>query len=245
MRHIAVGIISALVGGTLLVSGAGAASATTTKHAPTVEIKDISPNPVVVKAGSETTAYFKVDATSDVDKVQLSVEPVDSRFRTLRAKDVKPLESWRFSVPFNENDQDGKWKAVAQGFKGDKVVTTDTAYFSVEIVKGKAETRIARFDASPSKVRQGKTIWFSGRLQANDDDHWKGVRGERVAIFYKANGSSGWKWVASDRTGWKGQFETRTRAWKSGQYKAVFNGTDELDGATSDVEYVRVVRWHR
>ncbi|MCA2221115.1 hypothetical protein [Nonomuraea aurantiaca] len=244
MKNIAIGLVSALVGGTLLISGAGAASATT--KAPTVDIRDISPNPVVVRAGSETEAFFKVDASSDVDSVRLSVEPVDPRFRTLRAKDVNKVESWRFSVPFNENDQDGKWKAVAEGVKDGKVVDTDTAFFAVEIQKGKAETRISRFSADPSKVRKGRTIWFSGRLQVNDDDRWKGVRGERVSIFYKANGSSGWKWVASDRTGWNGKIEAQTRAYKSGVFKAVYAGDDELEGATSGTDYVRVVpRWFR
>ena len=245
MKNIAVGIVSALVGGTLLISGAGAASATT--KAPTVDIRDISPNPVVVKAGHETEAFFKVDASSDVEKVQLSVAPVDPRVRTLRAKDVNKVESWRFSVPFNETDQDGKWKATAQAYDKDgKVVDTDTAFFAVEIEKGKAETRITRFSADPSKVRKGKSIYFSGRLQVNDDDRWKGVRNERVSVFYKANGSSGWKWVASDRTSWNGKFEAKTRAYKSGTFKAVYAGSDELDGATSGTDYVRVVpRWYR
>lgn len=236
MKKIAAGIVSALVGGTMLLSGGTAVAKT---KAPEVEIKSITPNPVVVKAGSETEAFFKVDATSDVDSVRLSVEPAESRFRTLRGKDVKELESWRFSIPFNENDPEGKWRAVAEGIKGGKVVDRDVAFFSVEVEKGKLETRIARFDAGPSKVRKGKSIWFSGRLQA-DDDGWEGVRGEKVAILYRANGSSGWKWVASAKTKWNGKFVTKARAWKSGTFKAVYRGGDELEGAQSRTDYVRV-----
>ena len=49
MRKLAVGIISAMAGGTMLMSGGVATASTTTKAAPEVEIVDISPNPVVVK----------------------------------------------------------------------------------------------------------------------------------------------------------------------------------------------------
>ncbi|WP_113700970.1 hypothetical protein [Nonomuraea lactucae] len=243
MKKIAVGIVSALVGGALLVSG-GAATAQT--RTPTVEIKDISPNPVVVKAGSEAEAYFKVQASSDVDSVRLSVEP-QAQFRALRAKDARQLENWRFAIPFNENDPEGKWKATAQGIKNGRVVVTDTAFFSVEVEEGgKGETRISRFSADPFKVRKGKTVWFSGRLQT-DDDGWEGVRGERVSIYYRSNGSNGWKWVASADTRWGGKFVAKTRAWKSGTYKAVYAGSDELEGAESRTDYVRVYRgwYHR
>ncbi|MBN6052354.1 hypothetical protein JYK22_10465, partial [Nonomuraea sp. RK-328] len=238
MRKIAVGIVSALVGGAMLVSGGSTAMAKT--KASTVDIRDISPNPVVVKGDSETEAFFKVDASSDVDNVKLSVTPLS--VRTLRAQEAKQLESWRFSVPFNADDPEGKWRATAQAFKDGKVVATDEAVFSVEVQEEKAETRISRFSADPYKVRKGKSVWFSGRLQV-DDDGWEGVRGERVNVYYRANGSSGWKWVASADTKWGGKFTAKSRAWKSGTFKAVYEGNDELQGSESRTDYVRVVSW--
>ncbi|MEV0198112.1 hypothetical protein [Nonomuraea sp. NPDC050691] len=238
MRKIAVGIVSALVGAAMLVSGGGAAMAKT--KASTVDIRDISPNPVVVKGDSETEAFFKVDASSDVDNVKLSVTPLG--VRTLRAQEAKQVESWRFSVPFNSDDPAGKWRATAQAFKDGKVVATDEAVFSVEIQQDKAETRISRFSADPYKVRKGKSVWFSGRLQV-DDEGWEGVRGEKVNVYYRANGSSGWKWVASATTKWGGKFTTKSRAWKSGTFKAVYEGNDELQGSESRTDYVRVISW--
>ncbi|GAA3688278.1 hypothetical protein GCM10022224_062020 [Nonomuraea antimicrobica] len=238
MRKIAVGILSALVGGAMLVSGAGVASATT-KTDTQLRIRDITPNPVVVKAGAETTAYFDVGASSDVKKVELTLAPADG-FHTMRNRDVKDLEGWRFAAGFNENDPAGKWRATAVAFDGaGKEIAKDSAYFSVEIQKGKADTRISRFDASPSKVRKGKSIFFSGRLQV-DDDGWEGVRNERVNIYFRASGSNAWKWVASDRTSWDGKFYAKTRASKSGSFRAVFSGDDELESATSRTDYVRV-----
>lgn len=240
MRKIALGIVSALVGGAMLVTGAGAASATATKAATELKIRDITPNPVVVEPGDETTAYFDLGATPDVKKVEFSVAPEDSNARTLRAKDVKELQNWRFAVPFTEGDFEGKWRATAVGFDGSgKEIAKDTAFFSVEIEKGKAETRISRFSADPYKVRKGKTIEFSGRLLV-DDDGWEGVRGERVSIFYRADNSSGWKWVASAKTRWGGKFYATTKAYRSGSFRAVYEGSDELEGSKSRSDYVKV-----
>ncbi|SEG59839.1 hypothetical protein SAMN05444920_103386 [Nonomuraea solani] len=237
MRKIAIGIISAFVGGAMLVSGAGAASADRTDTQ--LKIRDITPNPVVVKAGSETTAYFDIGASSDVKKVELSVAPEEG-MRTMRTKDVRDLEGWRFAIGFNENDAAGKWKATAVAFdSAGKEIAKDSAFFAVDVQKGKAETRISRFTADPYKVRKGKSIYFSGRLQV-DEDGWEGVRGERVNIYHRANGSSGWKYVAGANTKWGGKFYAKARAYKSGTFRAVFSGSDELDGATSRTDYVRV-----
>lgn len=239
MRKIAVGIASALVGGTMLVSGGSAVAAT---KAPTVDILDVRPNPVVVERGGETTAYFKVGASSDVEKVTLTVEP--QSVRTLRAKDVRPLENWRFSVPFTSDDPEGKWKATATATDKDgRTVATDSAYFYLDVRRGKADTRIVGFSADPYKVRKGKSIYFSGRLQYERGDDWKNLRGQKVTVYYRANGSSGWKWVASDSTDWRGKFYAKTRAWKSGSFKAVYQGNWRLDGAESRSDYVRVYTW--
>lgn len=248
MRKLAVGIISALAGGTMLMSGGVATASTTTTAAPEVEIVDISPNPVVVKWGGETTASFKVNASSDVEKVELSVEPLTRGPRALAAKDIKPLEDWRFSVPFDSRDYEGKWRATAVAFDKDgKRVARDTSFFAVDIEKRrtKAATRIIGFEASPSRVFKGRSVYLSGRLLVKDGRGWDTVRNAEVSLFYRANGSSGWKWVDSDRTDRRGKFDTRTRPFKSGSYKAVYKGSFRTDGTSSDTEYVRVIRFRR
>ncbi|MFI6501169.1 hypothetical protein [Nonomuraea typhae] len=241
MKKIAVGVVSAMVGGAMLLTG-GTATAQT--RAASVEIQSISPNPVVVPKGGETTAYIKVNASSDVEKVTVKVRPEGNTFRALTDKTVTQ-QSWRFTTLFDSNDYEGKWSAIAEAFNKDgKKVAEDTAYFSVDIEEGgKSDTRITRFNADPYKVRKGKSIHFSGRLQV-DDDGWEGVRGEKVDIYYRANGYSSWKWVASGKTKWGGKFYAKTRAWKSGTFKAVYEGSDELNSSESGRDYVRVVRWH-
>ncbi|MET8861847.1 hypothetical protein ABZW11_02705 [Nonomuraea sp. NPDC004580] len=245
MKKFAVGILTAMVGGTMVVSGAGVASASTAARPHTkLYIKDVSPNPVLVKEGAETTAHFNVLASRNVERVELSVAPAG--VRTLAAKDVKGLEGWRFSAAFNENDPQGKWKATAVAFDRDgERIATDSAYFYVKQVKSKDDTRISRFYASPGKVHKGRTITFTGRLEARDGRDWDGVRNERVNIYYKAYGSSTWKWVATDRTSWGGKFYAKTRAYKSGSFRAVFSGDRRLEDTTSRSDYVRVYTWHR
>ncbi len=249
MRKLAVGIISAMAGGTMLMSGGVATASTTTAKAAEVEIVDISPNPVVVRWGGETTASFKVNATSDVAKVELSVEPLTRGPRAFGAKEVKPLEDWRFSVPFTFRDYEGKWRATAVAFDKDgKRVARDTSFFAVDVQKRrptKADTRIVGFDASPSRVFRGRTVELSGRLLVEDGRRWEALRNADVSIYYRANGSSGWKWVDSDRTDWRGKFEAETRAFKSGSYKAVYKGSFKTDDTSSNSEYVRVIRFRR
>ncbi|WP_219463403.1 hypothetical protein [Nonomuraea rhizosphaerae] len=228
----------------MLVTAAGTASATEVDTQ--LEIRGISPNPVVVKAGSETTAYFDIGAGADVRKVKLWVAPAEG-YHTQSVRNARELESWRFSVGFTESDFAGKWKAIAVAFddKG-KEVAKDTSLFSVEIQKGKAATRITRFTADPDRVRKGKLVSFSGRLLVGERG-WKGVRREQVSIFYRPSNSRGWKEVASAETGRGGAFTAETRAFKSGTYKAVYDGSDEFEAATSRTEYVRVhsYKWRR
>ncbi|WP_084961019.1 hypothetical protein [Thermoactinospora rubra] len=246
MKKMAVAMVSAVAGGTLLVSG-GAASATTT--APSVEITDIAPNPVVVPKGGSASVKIVVEASQDVDKVEVHVKPKDSDVQTLVARQIQQTDKWVFSVPFSSNDPVGRWQATVVGTDKETGKTdTDKATFVVEAAKGKLDTRFKYFSAGPSSVKKGKKIYFSGRLQVNDDG-WENLGDADVDIYYRKSGTSGWKWVASAETNDYGRFWAKTRAWKSGTFKAVFDGDDELNGSTSGYDYVRVrsgwYGWHR
>lgn len=244
MRKIAVGFVAAVAGGTMLLSGGTAVAAT---KAPTVKIRDISPSPVVVWGHKTTTANFKIDAHRWAKKVELTVEPVSPRARTMRAKEVKQLNNWRFAVPFTSHDPEGKWRAVAVAFdKRGKRIAKDTSYFHVDVrkVRVKADTRLT-LDASPSRVRKGKAVSLSGRLVYQQGRSWRAVNREKVDIYFRAAGTRAWKWVKSDRTDRWGKFSVKDRALRSGSYKAVFKGDRKLDKATSRTENVRVYNWRR
>lgn len=245
MNRIAVGLVSAVVGGTLLLSGGTAMAAQTAVE---VDLVKINPNPVVVPKGGEATVEIDAIASTDTVKVELTVRPVSDQPRTLVAKEPKLVhdgQHWVFTVPFNAGDPSGTWRATVIATDKDGKTDTDKATFGVEVKSGKLDTRIARFDAAPEPVRKGKTLYFSGRLQANDDGEWDGVKGADVAIYFRANGHSGWKWVADADTRWNGKFYAKARAWRSGHYKAVFEGDDDLNGSTSARDYVRIKRWYR
>ncbi|MEV0582092.1 hypothetical protein [Nonomuraea sp. NPDC050310] len=232
-------LASAVVGGALLVTG-GAANAATD---PSVEIVDIAPNPVVVPKTGEIVVKITVETSPDVDKVEVSVKPKDAQARTLSARNITQ-DKWVFSVPFNAGDPAGKWLATAVGTDNETgKKDSDKATFALEVPKSKLDTRFKRFSADPGTVKKGKKIYFSGRLQAHDDA-WGGVEDAEVEIYYRANGHSGWKYVTSTDTDENGKFYAKTKAYRSGTFKAVFDGDDELNGSASNYDYVRVVRWY-
>ncbi|GAA4061309.1 hypothetical protein GCM10022248_31550 [Nonomuraea soli] len=243
MKKLAVSLLAVAAGSTMLVP-ASAAFATTTD--PTVDIVDISPNPVKVPRGGETKVKIVVEASPDVDKVEIAVEPADGQVRTFVAKEIGNTEKWVYTVSFNGNDPAGKWKATALATDVQTSKTdSDRAYFYVEQAPaGKLDTRFRHFSANPESVKKGKKIYFAGRLQVNDEG-WHNASGEKVNIYYRQSRHSGWKWVARDWTDRHGRFYATTKAWKSGTFKAVFAGNDELNGSTSGYEYVRVKRsWY-
>ncbi|WP_433241056.1 hypothetical protein ACQPYK_35585 [Streptosporangium sp. CA-135522] len=242
MKRIAIGLLSAAVGGSLLLS-AGTASAERT--ALSVRIDSVDPNPVVVKSGEDTRVTIEV-RTTEATRVELRLKPVSDRFRALDAAEPKIIHDgdlWRFTTSFDENDFEGRWLAVADAYDKDGKKATDTVNFSVKQEQGKADTRLTRFSADPGAIRKGRWVYFTGRLQADIDDRWKSVRGEEVTIYFRPSGSSAWKWVTSADTDWRGRFKAQARASRSGQYRAVFEGTDDLGDSTSQSDWVQV--WRR
>ncbi|MEU8382474.1 hypothetical protein [Streptosporangium sp. NPDC048865] len=244
MKRIAIGLLSAAVSGSMLLS-AGTASAE--RVALSVRIDNVSPNPIVVKGDDDTRVSIEV-RTTEATRVELRLRPVSDRARVQAAEEPRLLHKgdlWRFTTSFDENDFEGRWVAIADAYDKDGKKVTDEVNFSVVHEKAeKAETRVYRFSANPEKVRKGRWVYFTGRLQV-DDDRWKGVRGEEVEIYFRKRGSNTWKFVTSPDTGWKGTFRAKARAYSSGEYRAIFDGNDELSESRSRSDWVRVYsrRW--
>ncbi|MGC5011862.1 hypothetical protein ACLQ2R_13950 [Streptosporangium sp. DT93] len=245
MKRIAIGLLSAAVSGSLLMS-AGTASAE--RVALSVRIDNVSPNPVVVHGDDDTRVTIEV-RTTEATRVELRLKPVSDQLRTQDAREPRVLHQgdlWRFTTSFDEDDFQGRWVAIADAYDKDGKKVTDEVNFSVEHKKAeKAETRVYRFSANPDSVRKGRWVYFTGRLQV-DDRGWEGVRGEEVEIYFRKRGSSAWKYVTSDETGRRGAFYAKARATKSGEYRAIFDGNDELEDSRSRADRVRVYsHWRR
>jgi 5-hydroxyisourate hydrolase-like protein (transthyretin family) len=242
LKRIAAGLLTGVVGGSLLLT-AGTASATA-ERALSVRIENIAPNPVVVKDNQETSVSIDV-RTKDAVRVELRVRPVSNRLRTLAAKEPKFAHEgdlWRFTTSFGKNDPEGRWLAIATAYDKDGKSLSDRLSFAVQHVAVKVDTRITHFNAYPGAVRKGHRVYFSGRLQFWDGDHWRGFKGQEVQIYFRRLGTSAFKWVASSSTDRRGEFSARTRAFRSGEYRAVFEGGDHSNGSQSRTDFVRVYR---
>ncbi|GII93810.1 hypothetical protein [Sinosporangium siamense] len=242
LKRVAIGTLTAVVGGSLLLS-AGTASAHT-KRELAVKIADISPNPVVVKDGRETRVTIEV-RTEDATKVELRLRPDTRTFRTQSAVDTdlsKHGDLWRYTARFDDSDYEGRWQAIADAYDRHGKKATDTVNFSVDIEESQLRTRVESFKVSPSAVRKNRNVGVSGRLRALDDHRWQGVEDEEVEIYFRRHGSNTWKYVTSADTGHRGWFSVKTRAKRSGEFRAVYEGTDDYSDATSRTATLRVWR---
>ncbi|MEV4098373.1 hypothetical protein [Streptosporangium saharense] len=247
MKRITVGLLSAAVGGSLLL---GASPASAQRASLSVHIDSVNPNPVVVTEDRDTNVTVEVRTTEAI-RVELRLRPAVNTLAAQDAPEAKLFHEgdlWRFSTRFDSDDIEGRWLAIADAYDKDGKKLTDQVNFSVKHEQArKAETRIASFRVSPTAVRKGHSVYFTGRLEVRDRRHWAGVRNEEVGIYFRTRGSSAWKWVASTDTGWRGQFRTKARATRDGEYRAVFEGDRRLDDSTSRSVRVRVWGggWHR
>lgn len=239
MKRIAAGLLSAAVSGSLLLS-AGTASAESV--ALSVRIDSVNPNPVVVQGRDDTRVTIEV-RTTEATRVELRLKPITDEFRTQAAPESRTFHQgdlWRFTTSFDASDFEGRWLATADAYDKDGKKVTDEVNFSVKHERArKADTRIYGFSANPESVRKGRWVYFTGRLQV-DGHRWKNVRGEDVEIYFRKRGTSAWKFVAADDTNRKGQFYAKARATKSGEYRAIFDGTRRLDDSRSRIDRVRV-----
>lgn len=136
----------------------------------------------------------------------------------------------------------GHWRAEFGGAPG--VVGTSSAADHVTVrepAPERADSRIARFNASPEPVRHGRNLWFGGRLLVHGDDGWEGY-GAKVRLYFKAKGSHRWQYVKSTWSRGDGRIATKAKAYRSGYWKVVFRGDRDFYGDSSGKDYVRVVR---
>jgi hypothetical protein len=240
MRRIAAGVLAAAVGASVLLTAGPALAHPRTDLK--VDLTRIHPDPVQVKRGEATRVTFDV-VSKDAVRVELSLKPVGPRFHRFPEKQAQPFgrgDFKRFYATFTAKDPAGKWLATAVAFdrSGKKVLDRET--FAVELVKTKFDTRIVRFGAYPKKVRKGKPVFFRGYLLSTEHRRPKGYAWQEVDILYRSSPHGRWRKLDETRTDRSGRFNAAVRAFKSGQYKAVFEGNRDANGSESEVVSVRV-----
>ncbi|GAA0913453.1 hypothetical protein [Nonomuraea longicatena] len=223
----------ALAMGAGAVALAPAASASTN---PTISSVDISPGSPIVVRHHPVTATFTF-TTKGAGKAELQLRaPGDVGVGgqvDLRPSPHGEWTRWTGTKSFDSKDA-GRWNflVVATG-EGE---SSKSGSFEVRSQKV-LDTRIAGFDASPEPVERGDRLNFTGSLEG---EGWDGLSGEKVAILFRGEHSSRWEYVTSDVTGRHGRFHASATAYRSGSWKAVFEGSNGLRGSSSDPDWVRV-----
>ncbi|MFB4285373.1 MULTISPECIES: hypothetical protein [unclassified Nonomuraea] len=136
-------------------------------------------------------------------------------------------------------------RADATGWWRAEFATTATARGTVsdadrvDVRRGNRASSIAGFDARPEPVDKGDKLTFTGALRVEGRD---GVSGQRVAVYFRADGSHRWEYVTSAVTGRHGRFWASASAQTSGWWRAEYRGARGVNGSVSDADWVRVVQ---
>ncbi|MGW0805403.1 hypothetical protein [Nonomuraea sp. NPDC002799] len=129
----------------------------------------------------------------------------------------------------------GYWRAEFAATSAAKASVSDAD--RVDVARRNLDSRIVRFDATPARADKGDKLSFSGTLRVEGRD---GLSGQRVGIFFKADGSHRWQYVTGDVTGRHGRFRASATAETSGWWRAEYAGTRGVNGSVSGAERVRV-----
>ncbi len=119
------------------------------------------------------------------------------------------------------------------------------------------------FDVNPEPAWRGKPVTVEGKLSVRcDEDYIKGfvvvhhanhcenggswhrLGWKPIAILFQPAGGGQWRHVETVKTGRDGYFHTRVRAYESGTWRAVFEGSRHLESSTA-TDWVKVVGHHQ
>ncbi|WP_067175587.1 hypothetical protein [Microtetraspora niveoalba] len=203
---------------------------------------DFSASPDVVDRGgrvwlSGALKYREGGAWKAYDKqsVRIAFKPVGGSYGTVRT--VTTDGYGRFRVAQNV-DRSGWWRAEYAGSAETEGTVSDSDRVDV---RERARTSRVSFDASPEPVNVGGTLRLRGKVEAGAWRSWDPVRGAKVDLLFKADGSYSWRRVTSAWTGRDGGFAADVTANASGWWRAEYAGRSGLRGSYAD-DHVEVVR---
>ncbi|WP_157407980.1 hypothetical protein [Actinomadura atramentaria] len=105
----------------------------------------------------------------------------------------------------------------------------------------KTETAFQSFNAAPEPVAKGGKLTASGTLlRRKSPQAFVPASGAKVAVQFRADGSSAWATVGTTTTDKKGAFRKTFTASKSGTWRASYGGSATYIASTSSTDNVQV-----
>jgi len=151
--------------------------------------------------------------------------------------------------------------AVAAAAMGATVLAGAAAPALADPGNDGGHTRL-RLDVNPEPAWRGKPLTVEGKLSVQcDEDYisgfvsvhhadyckegsWHRLGWKRIVILFQPAGSGRWEHVETVKTHRDGYFHTKAPAYRSGTWRAVFEGSRNLEPAEA-TDWVKVIGRHR
>ncbi|MCT9929348.1 hypothetical protein N5079_03845 [Planotetraspora sp. A-T 1434] len=240
LKRIQAVVAAVAIGGAALVAAPASASATSVDN-PVIKSLTVSDNPVRVAGSGGTNVTFTA-TTEKTESGKFYLTPPGPSVATPFSPTSVSADknTWTLTLKFTRDEKPGDWtvRFDANGATGSTPDSKSTGFKVIQIW----ETDIAGFGAAPEPIKAGNVLTLSGRLLINGSKGWHGYGDQKVYISFKEAGTSSYKRVAYDYTNWKGEFAVGVKAWKTGWWKAEFDGVkDESLSTQSETDQVDVV----
>jgi hypothetical protein len=168
-------------------------------------------------AKADVEIYFTPNGRDDDSVTQVTITGNDGRFALK-----------------GQSPHDGFWKATFAGTAADSASTTPRRWLNTRYV-----TRIVKFNASATSAKQ--TVQVVGGLQGYHGSpvrvgDWKNLRG-RVSVYFRAKGTTTFRWKAFAATDAKGRFRKVIKAG-DGTWVVRYPGAANYLKSTTRNDYV-------
>ncbi|MFG2969195.1 hypothetical protein ACGFZS_38605 [Streptomyces sp. NPDC048288] len=105
--------------------------------------------------------------------------------------------------------------------------------------QSRTASRVTSLKITPQPVTKGKTLTVKGLLQHNTTA-WKAYGGQRVAVLFRATGTTTWKTVTTVTTNSTGHFTAKPKATKDGTWVIDYAGNNTHFASRSAQDFVDV-----
>ncbi|MGW7423404.1 hypothetical protein ACWGJB_25780 [Streptomyces sp. NPDC054813] len=117
--------------------------------------------------------------------------------------------------------------------------TTYQDQVTTAVKKSRTASRITSLKITPQPVAKGKTLTVTGVLQ-HHTTAWKAYGGQRVAVLFRATGTTTWKTVTTAATNSTGHFTAKPKATRDGTWAIDYAGNSTHFAARSAQDFVDV-----